>query len=605
MIDVVEDGKYVNSTDVDAKTRSQRVATAADWLAKTVDGVLADGKKRLLIEYDVIGQKGIVYITKRLLQSFYCLGNLSSDQEIKSLLLSKLQRLKETVVKEMGPVEKGKKLSFEQEDATETLADLNYVIAVYQGNTPAELPPESDLRISQELLVAANVKTEAASKTEPAPKNELVPKSEPITKNKPVYEGNTFDQWIDILRANRDYKAQSMALEACLAIMKTEQEQKQILEGARAFMKTLDRKFRYSAFSNYSLYQYERKSLTKDKRPASVEAKEAAIVQYHDLLLRVLNSCDQSIVFDFFKAEMKDETQLCHQVLWNWIRDSNSNVIVQRSAELIDVFTENFDKPLVRAIAIHVVSVANEDRKEELTRLQGADFGIKIKDFVRTATPAKRLEVLQLAFGIFPDDLQVLQAYEEDLLDPKLNELFVRVGGGRWRKERHSKGVLFLFAKNQIASTSYYEAPDLSATRRQQRLATAADWLAKVVDGYFAAGDQRLEFSIVWVSVNNGPREFVPLKPSEMARILLRKFYDMGSGTSDLRIKQLLLPKLQQFKKSIIEDEREEELSESQAKNRKQTLADLDYVIAFFEGSPPAELPPNSRLRIRKVKESE
>ena len=464
-----------------------------------------------------------------------------------------------------------------------------------KGNSFTIEPAKLTMKRGESVIVSVTAKPIDSADPQVA----SVVRNEPVVRDKPVYEGNTFDQWINILRANQDHEAQFKALEACLAIMETEQEQKQILDGARVFMKTLDSKFGYSAFSKRSFLSYKQEAIREKDRAKSIEEKEAAIVNSHELILRVLESCDQSLVFEFFKAEIEGETRLCQHVFWNWLRSVNKrrDVVWDRYTELVDPFAENFDKPLVRAMA-NILLPAASRKSESLTRFQGSALGIKVRTFVQTATPGQRLEVLKLAFGIFPDDQQVLQTYQKDLLDPKLNDVFVNlrnIGPRRWT---HARTKLFLFMCNSISNKTYFESPVINATLRQQRVATVADWLAKVVDGHSAAGDQRLDLAVSWVNNSDGTRKIWALHTFEVTAYLLQGFYDVGSGPNDPKIKQRLLAKLETLKESIVKGKDEKELTDHEEKKRTQVLADLNYVIAVYQDNAPAELPVNSNLRL-------
>ena len=598
------DGGYYESWFVDAKTKAQRISTTTDWSAKVIDGILADGNKKLLFKRRLVfgGMKtcDTQEVADKMLQSIHIFGSRKIGGNNRRLLLSKLELLKERIAKEMKPVKDGKKLSYTQEEITRTLADLDYVIAVYQGNTPAKLPPESKLKLIAVPPTVSEVKTEPAHKSEPA------------VKNKPIFEGNTFGQWFEILESNRDYKSQAKALEACLAIMQTEKEQKQILEGARVFIKSLDRKFGATAFSKTSFLYYQHQAREKD-RPKAIVDKQADLVRFHELLIRVLNSCDQSLVFDFFKTEIQGNTRLSQQILWNWLRgpgrSGNSRMIKDRYVELVNPFAENFEKRLVRAMTGYIVVSAARKKHQSLTRLQESALGVKIKEFVQTQTPAKRIEVLDLAFGIFPDDPQVFETYQEDLLDPKLNDVFVdlsRGGPRNWifAKSVHARTKLFTFVQEHIWDKQYYEDPNVNAKTRKQRLATAADSLAKVVGGLVTVGDRQLEFTRNW-AVIRGERETRAYEIYEMTALFLDNICNIRSASNDPKVKQLLLTKLQELKESILKEEVKRELSDLEKKERTQTLAELDYAIAVFQGNTSAERPPNSKLRIRNLKESE
>ena len=562
MYDHIATQKYYQAPDVTPTTRQQRLTTASDWLATVIDGISATGDQHFVFKSgSTRGDARILsisYVTKRTLQRVLDIGSDPGNQKIKQRFLPKIENLREAIVREA--IERdADSSSVYRAEKKQRLADLDFAIAVFEGNPPAKLPPKSKLKISEELWVAAEGKDEPISKSEPAVK------SEPITKKKPVYEGNTFAQWLNILQSNRDYEAQSKALEACLTIMETEQEQKHILDGANVFMKSLDREFGATAFSKTSFLYYQHQAREKN-RPKAIVEKEADLVRFHELLFRALNSCDESLVFDFFKTETKGGTRLSQQVLWNWLRAGNSRMFKDRYAELINPFAENFDNRLVRAMTVYIVAGVARGNRGSQAQLQESALGVKVKEFVQTTTPAKRIEVLYLALEIFPDDPQVFQTYQQDLLDPKLNDVFVdlsRGGPRNWvfAKSVHARTRLFTFVQERVWEKQYYEDPNVDAKTRKQRLATAADSLAKVIDGIVAAGDQQLVFTRNW-AVIGGERKIMAYDTFELAAFFLHDICDIRSASKDPKVKELLLTKLEQLKAAIVKDEGKSELSD-------------------------------------------
>ena len=127
-----------------------------------------------------------------------------------------------------------------------------------------------------------------------------------------------------------------------------------------------------------------------------------------------------------------------------------------------------------------------------------------------------------------------------------------------------SKNVLFQFMLKNISNKKYYESSVVSGTTRQQRLATAADWLAKVIDGSLAAGDQQLKFSSVVATtedsvrrIENGKREFQARDVSGVISNVLQSFYDIGSSTSDPEDQDnYCSPNLRMLKKSLVKENR-------------------------------------------------
>ena len=172
---------YYESSNVDATTRQQRLATATDWLAKAMDGYLAVEDQRLIFDGGTRTRKDnrprvLSYlssnVTLQMLQSFYDIGSRSNDPKIRQILLPRLEKLKESSVKEVEKRLGGNRYDFGDLSPPEktALADLDYVIAVFQGNTPAELPPNSKLKENNEPLATSDVKNQPAVKKETATK---------------------------------------------------------------------------------------------------------------------------------------------------------------------------------------------------------------------------------------------------------------------------------------------------------------------------------------------------------------------------------------------------------------------------------------------------
>ena len=411
-------------------------------------------------------------------------------------------------------------------------------------------------------------------------------KSKPISRDKPIYEGNTFAQWINILKSNRDYKAQLKAIEACLAIMETEEEQKQILNGVRVFINTVDRIFEPSTFS----------------RPANYgTSNKEKIAGFHELILRVFNSCGGTVVFDFFKSEIESGTALSQQACMNWLKTrSGKAVIFDRYAELTDAIAKNFDKPEVRSIAAYLIPRTLSENGS-LPDFRGSALGEKVKEFVLTASPEQRVAIVNLALGIFPDDQQILMAYQKDLSDPKLNKTFFNDSNGEfnahWEQVRY---VLLRFMCDDIADKKYYDAPNTNSKTKQQRAMTAANWLAKTIDGISLTGDQNLLFTKTTSGGYRYNAEPFKTYDYDLTPRLLQRVVDIGSVPDGRKIRQLFLPKLVKLREANVRVFKKDNADHSSVlrKWKTQRLGDLDYVIAVFQGNPPAELPPKSKLKI-------
>ena len=73
--------------------------------------------------------------------------------------------------------------------------------------------------------------------------------------------------------------------------------------------------------------------------------------------------------------------------------------------------------------------------------------------------------------------------------------------------------------------------------------------------------------------------------------MMLQSFYNIALADDSKKVTQSLLPSLEKLKASL-----DQQLTESEKLNSSRTLKDLDYLIAYFKGSPPSKLPMNTNL---------
>ena len=146
---------------------------------------------------------------------------------------------------------------------------------------------------------------------------------------------------------------------------------------------------------------------------------------------------------------------------------------------------------------------------------------------------------------------------------------------------------------DHIATKNYYQAPDVTPTTRQQRLTTASDWLATVIDGISATGDQQLVFKS---GSTRGDARILSI--SYVTKRTLQRVLDIGSDPGDRKIKQRFLPKIEYLREAIVREaiERNANSSSVYKAEKERRLADLDFAIAVFQGSPPAKLPPEIKV---------
>ena len=113
----------------------------------------------------------------------------------------------------------------------------------------------------------------------------------------------------------------------------------------------------------------------------------------------------------------------------------------------------------------------------------------------------------------------------------------------------------------------------------------AADLLAEVAD----------EFVVKRSLFSNQANNRTYNNDSLFWNVVLARFFDVAQRTSDESIKQRMLQKLEEVRESLD--------PQLLANKKGQRMRELNYVIAFYKGDPPGELPRRTSLRVRDKKE--
>ena len=123
------------SQQADATTFEKRIKAAANLLAKAVDGILANGDKRVVLGELKNQSDSLRPMPQWMLQAFYDIGHRSNDPAVKQLLLEKLESIHKSVG-EPTPDKRGS-------GPWANWDDLEYLIDLYQGKAAAEFPDRS------------------------------------------------------------------------------------------------------------------------------------------------------------------------------------------------------------------------------------------------------------------------------------------------------------------------------------------------------------------------------------------------------------------------------------------------------------------------------
>ena len=390
---------------------------------------------------------------------------------------------------------------------------------------------------------------------------------------KPFYEGKTFDQWIHIARFDRAWESQLKALQACAALVETEQEAQQILVPLR----NLARKYGGNPYGG-------------------------PYARFYPALQQGLESVSEDQILNFISTELSEGTQKSQVFCRLWLRgsfamqastgssrnwtlysklrpgDPKWAAMQKRIPEIADVIAANFSKPTV-------VSFVSQFGEPLAARMKNTKVADKIKELVLTGTLQQRFDMQNVALAMFVDDDEVLEKYESDLFNPATTETRVKVidspSSKLWRTAKVDLAKLIL--SNLMPSRESNATPEADDATVAKRIEKAADLLAKVTDKILAGEEKR-----VWVNDSFGSSRG---RSDEVPIWIRQAFYDIGSQSDDSEVKQLLLNKLASIQKHI-----EEQLEGST--NRE--LKEINYLVALYKGDPDAEPPSNTVLQLRQ-----
>ena len=543
--------KWESFDDNDAE--AAYVSEAADLLIKVNDGFV---KKELFSE--AVGEKALSSpgFLEVLNWVFFDLVQRTSDKNLTQRLLKSFEALRASLAPEI--IEN-------DDDMKNYVRDLDYVIAFCKDFPPARLPPNSRLQVRKPREKAAS-KVEKETPVAESPKTAT-------TANKPTFAGKTFAQWLDAAKSNlarqkvrrpSGYQSDDAddaiagAILGCLGTVESDEEWAQLLE-VTISCKT----------------QRDRNGIIE----RAVEKVRQAV------------SADQ--LFDFVESEVVQGKTTSLRLLSDWFRDrlkvkDSPPYPWKQINELTDLINQNADKPggleFLTRILLSIQSIDGPEARAYVTKLRNSLAGKRVREIALTGNLQRRFDVSTIALGIF-DDEAIRKIYQRDLLDSKLNNksVYSSLSSRPWSSLRAD-----LLSKIFIAMDPEYwtwDSSNIDAAAEAKYVSEAADLLAKVSD----------EFVVKQSLFSKRTNGQAYVHDSLFSNVILRWFFDVAQRTSDESIKRRMLQKLKLVKES---------LEPSLLRNRNNRLVrQLDYVIAYYKGDPPGELPPRTSLRVREKKE--
>ena len=356
--------------------------------------------------------------------------------------------------------------------------------------------------------------------------------------------------------------------------------------------------------------------------------------KYHDALMHVLDHCKLDLAVDFFKQEIENGTEASRTFCYMWLIQNYGNepsaaarasgnkrraALRQRVVELAKPIAEHLDTPGVVRIATMLIP-EGENVGAIRAQLRESVLGPKLKLRVTEGDVQQRFNLFELALGLFANDPELIERYQEDLLDPALNNLVLNNLDGRPAHGTFVRGRLFytLFPYNA------FTAVDLN----EKQIVREAKLLMKLSDGVVANGDSRLKFSnAVYQGLGGGQSAtdflgaeafevdglFYPYQTwprVDVVNSMLSPFHKIGLELSDANKKSMFVPKLlalKQFLTEMSDDETQADEMRAAAMfsgmgeggMRSKVLKDLNYLIKLFDGDSTAKMPKDSMFQPR------
>ena len=540
--------KSFDDNDVAIEAEAAYVSEASELLIKVTDGIL---KKELLFSESVspkstwspgfLGRMNFV---------FFDVAQRTSDKKIKRRLLKSLEAVRASLAPE----------SLDNDNKLKQCAlDLDYMIASCKDFPPSHLPPNSELRRRKPRENHA-VKVEKVDPVAETPK--------PVaTIKEPVFAGKTFAQWLKAARFDVADGATAGAILGCVRTVKADKEWAQLL----------------AVTTSHQMEVADGRGGRRNESRRAVEEVRQTVSADH--------------LFDFVESEIVQGKTTSLQLFRGWFgerfQSRGRSKVSDRPPlpwkqinELTDLINQNADKPggleFLKPILRSMQSIDGPEARAYIVKLRNSRAGRHVHELALTGNLQQRYGVYELALRMFEDEA-VREVYKRDLLDPKLNNRSIHLES---RSLPWAERSYVLLKEIFIAMDPEYWTGDHSnvdAAAEEKYVTEAADLLAKVAD----------EMQVKRSLFSNQDDRRTYLRTGLFENVILARFFDVAQRTSDENIKQRMRQKLEVVR----------ELLEVRTTQDIQLRNDLNYVIAYYKGDPPAKLPRSSRLRKRKPKE--
>lgn len=283
-------------------------------------------------------------------------------------------------------------------------------------------------------------------------------------QDKPIYRG-TFQQWYKVARIERDARLRFNALYACMSAGKSNAERQKVLD----LIRPLVRKDGIQFISKG--YDFRIDPTARDR----CEKK----------LWEFCVSCDGDLTFKFIKTEIAEGTGKSCEFCSAWLKQLGRNYndeadkqrrhetlrkVANSASELMEDLVKRLEEPAI--IPLTETMIAYSDHFSPGTDLlRHSSLQEKIKQLVLNGTPELRVRLSGLAFSALPYDEEVFQAYQSDLMNPKLDTQL-----------RYSSLRALLF---QIETVNF-KHKIFDKEKEPTRVASLAELVQKFVDGFLA-----------------------------------------------------------------------------------------------------------------------
>ena len=253
--------------------------------------------------------------------------------------------------------------------------------------TPAErdqlLPPRD--KAPTPVNTAAN---EGRSKSTPA-------RSSLPSRDKPIFKNQTFEQWLQVAKRDRDAATRSGALEACAATAETDAEKEPLIALTRKICR-----------------QYGGNTLGLNSDDDL----------YYNALAQVLVSLDTNQIVKFIEMEIAAGTEASRKFCCGWLVGLANDSASKEWRSKIASVTEKAG-PIEDALASHLEAPGNSLILQSLAYSSIKD---NFKDTAlakalkqSAANPDQRLLLHKSIILLLGDDLEMFQLFRNDLLNPK------------------------------------------------------------------------------------------------------------------------------------------------------------------------------------------